>query len=156
LGVSLPAARAVATKTVAASPASVPIPKFATTLQHALRRTSESKDTSKSMILVPLLNPKFATNPAAMLGELRVRGTGVARMSDPPRNAFSGDDNRAADENATSYRGWYRQNLRRQQGWPGWRGRGSRFRRCPRLLGSRRCRRSWFPTADTARCKIRR
>src|SRR5262249_47601121 len=54
---------------------SVPIPKFATALQHAPRRTSESKDTSKSMILVPLLNPKFATHPAAILGELRVRGT---------------------------------------------------------------------------------
>jgi hypothetical protein len=38
-------------------------------------RTSESKDTSKSMILVPLLNPKFATALAAMLCELRVRGT---------------------------------------------------------------------------------
>src|SRR5262249_16348157 len=54
---------------------SVPIPKFATTLRHAPRRTSESKDTSKSMILVPLLNPKFATDLAATPGELRVRGT---------------------------------------------------------------------------------
>src|SRR5262249_7678218 len=55
--------------------ASVPIPKFATTLRHTPKRTSESTDTGKSMILVPLLNPKFATHPAAMLGELRVRGT---------------------------------------------------------------------------------
>src|SRR5262249_15526550 len=60
--------------------ASVPIPKFATTLQHAPRRTSESKDTSKSVILVPLLNPKFATYPAARLGELRVRGTRATRL----------------------------------------------------------------------------
>src|SRR5262249_22176254 len=54
---------------------SVPIPKFATTLPHAPERTSESTDPGKSMILVPLLNPKFATHPAAILGELRVRGT---------------------------------------------------------------------------------
>src|ERR1700730_6163255 len=38
-------------------------------------RTSESWDTSNSVILVPLLNPKFATGLAAMLCELRVRGT---------------------------------------------------------------------------------
>jgi hypothetical protein len=30
------------------------------------------------MILVPLLNPKFATVPAAKSCELRVRGTGAA------------------------------------------------------------------------------
>src|SRR5262249_51517895 len=67
-------------------PASVPIPKFATTLRHAPRRTPESKDTSKSMILVPLLNPKFATHPAAMLGELRVRGTSILDPFAGPRN----------------------------------------------------------------------
>ena len=39
------------------------------------RRTSDSKDTGKSMIPVPLLNPKFATHPPAMLGDLRVRST---------------------------------------------------------------------------------
>src|SRR5262249_13291559 len=45
------------------SQASVPIPKFARVLRHAPMRTSESKDTRKSMILVPLLNPKFAYEP---------------------------------------------------------------------------------------------
>src|SRR3984893_13154568 len=44
-------------------------------LPHAPKRTSESKDTSNSIILVPLWNPKFATILAAMLCELRVRGT---------------------------------------------------------------------------------
>src|SRR5713226_1436029 len=38
-------------------------------------RTSESRDTSNSMILVPLLNPKLANTPAARSCELRVRGT---------------------------------------------------------------------------------
>src|SRR5262249_14234638 len=33
------------------------------------------EDTSKSMILVPLLNPTFATVPAEKSCELRVRGT---------------------------------------------------------------------------------
>src|SRR5205807_9318492 len=50
-------------------------------------RTSESKDTSKSMILVPLLNPKFANARAASLCELRVRGTrlnhGIAARGKP-------------------------------------------------------------------------
>jgi hypothetical protein len=40
------------------------------------------------MILVPLLNPKFATRPAAILGELRVRGTsahsGIMRRNAAP------------------------------------------------------------------------
>ena len=38
-------------------------------------RTSESKDTSKVMILVPRLNPEVRNGLAALLGELRVRGT---------------------------------------------------------------------------------
>ena len=38
-------------------------------------RTSESRDTSNSVILVPLLNPKFAIEVAAGMCELRVRGT---------------------------------------------------------------------------------
>src|SRR5262245_44256884 len=42
-------------------------------------RTSESRDTRNSMILVPLLNPKFANAPAARSCELRVRGTSVRR-----------------------------------------------------------------------------
>src|SRR5262249_55050936 len=55
--------------------ASVPIPKFAkpcSTLSCELRNP---RDTSKSMILVPLLNPKFAIGFAARACELRVRGT---------------------------------------------------------------------------------
>src|SRR6185436_15203860 len=35
------------------------------------------RDTSKSMILVPLLNPKFAIELAARVCELRVRGTSL-------------------------------------------------------------------------------
>jgi hypothetical protein len=51
-----------------AGAASVPIPKFASlggTLSCELRN---QRDTSKSMILVPLLDPKFA---------MRTRGTGA-------------------------------------------------------------------------------
>src|SRR5262249_16146335 len=62
---------------------SVPNPKFATTLQQAPTRTWEWKDIRKFMILVPLLNPKFATHPAAMLGERRVRGTRLWRCLQP-------------------------------------------------------------------------
>src|SRR5262249_19450446 len=57
------------------SSASVPIPKFAipcSTLSCELRN---QRDTSKVMILVPLLNPKFALGFAASVCELRVRGT---------------------------------------------------------------------------------
>src|SRR3977135_778595 len=46
--------------------------------KHSPRPLSElrnRKDTSNIMILVPLLNPKFATVPAAKSCELRVRGT---------------------------------------------------------------------------------
>src|SRR3977135_1745965 len=46
--------------------------------KHSPRPLSElrnRKDTSNIMILVPLLNPKFATVPAARSCELRVRGT---------------------------------------------------------------------------------
>src|SRR5882672_11955067 len=46
--------------------------------KHSPRPLSElrnRKDTSNIMILVPLLNPKFATVPAAISCELRVRGT---------------------------------------------------------------------------------
>src|ERR1043166_9728987 len=55
--------------------ASVPIPKFANargTLSCELRN---HRDTSNSMILVPLLNPKFAIGLSAWACELRVRGT---------------------------------------------------------------------------------
>src|ERR1043166_7181386 len=57
---------------------SVPIPKFANaggTLSCELRN---QRDTGKSMILVPLLNPKFAIGLPARLCELRVRGTSAA------------------------------------------------------------------------------
>jgi len=58
--------------------ASVPIPKFATHCGNTLMRISESKDTSKPMILVPLLNPRLAIGLAAYLCELRVPGTSFA------------------------------------------------------------------------------
>jgi hypothetical protein len=41
------------------------------------------KDTSKPMILVPLLNPKFATRLVHAMGELRVRGTSGASKGRP-------------------------------------------------------------------------
>src|SRR5438093_4191697 len=58
--------------------ASVLIPKFASicgTLSCELRN---QRDTSNFMILVPLLNPKFAIGLAALLCKLRVRGTSAA------------------------------------------------------------------------------
>src|SRR2546426_4796247 len=56
--------------------ASVPIPKFANTGGTLSCKLRNQRDTSKSMILVPLLNPKFAIGLPARLCELRVRGTG--------------------------------------------------------------------------------
>ena len=44
-----------------------------------MMRTSESKDTSKTYDSSAALNPKFATDLAAMPGELRVRGTRARR-----------------------------------------------------------------------------
>ena len=56
---------------------SVPIPKFVS-ICGALVRTSESIRTLATYILVvPLLNPKFASERSASLCELRVRGTSV-------------------------------------------------------------------------------
>src|SRR2546429_5275509 len=57
--------------------ASVPIPKFANTGGTLSCELRNQRDTSKSMILVPLLNPKFAIGLPARLCELRVRGTGL-------------------------------------------------------------------------------
>jgi len=57
--------------------ASVPIPKFASVCRALGANFGIEKDTSKSIILVPLLNPKFASVPAAKSCELRVRGTSV-------------------------------------------------------------------------------
>src|SRR5262245_14174010 len=62
------------------SGASVPIPKFASVRGDLCANFGIDKDTSKTMMLVPLLNPKFATVPAAKACELRVRGTS-ARMA---------------------------------------------------------------------------
>src|SRR5262249_49551483 len=47
-------------------------------LQRPLSELRNRKDTSKFMILVPLLDPKFATVVAAKSCELRVRGTRAA------------------------------------------------------------------------------
>jgi hypothetical protein len=59
--------------------ASVPIPKFATPCGALSRELRNRKDTSKSIFLVPLLNPKFANGLAACFSELRVRGTSGSR-----------------------------------------------------------------------------
>src|SRR5712691_12506385 len=56
-------------------PASVPIPKFASTRGTLSCELRNQRDTSNSMIPVPLLNPKFAIGLPARLCELRVRGT---------------------------------------------------------------------------------
>src|SRR5439155_14626135 len=56
---------------------SVPIPKFANTGGTLSCELRNQRDTGNSMILVPLLNPKFAIGLAAQLCELRVRGTSV-------------------------------------------------------------------------------
>src|SRR5712691_2594830 len=58
---------------------SVPIPKFAIPCGTFSCELRNQRDTSKSMILVPLLNPKFAIELPARLCELRVRGTRRAR-----------------------------------------------------------------------------
>src|ERR1043166_3275360 len=58
----------------AASPASVPIPKFA----HLAARSEANfgiEGHSQTYDSCAALNPKFATRLAARLGELRVRGT---------------------------------------------------------------------------------
>jgi hypothetical protein len=54
--------------------ASGPIPKFASFVRHPRLRTSESRTTSNSIILVPLLNPKFAVERAAR--DARTSGSG--------------------------------------------------------------------------------
>src|SRR5438445_8495058 len=56
-------------------PASVPIPKFAHPCGNLECELRNQRDTSNFMILVPLLNPKFANTLAARSCELRVRGT---------------------------------------------------------------------------------
>src|SRR5713226_1148799 len=61
--------------------ASVPIPKFAYTPGTLSCELRNQRDTSKSMILVPLLNPKFAIGLPPRLCELRVRGTSVCVRS---------------------------------------------------------------------------
>ena len=55
--------------------ASVPIPS-SSHLAACSTRSSESKGTRNGVILVPLLNPKFAFGFAANVCERRVRGTG--------------------------------------------------------------------------------
>src|SRR5262245_40366331 len=59
----------------AAARASVPIPKFANTRGIFSCELRNQRDTSNSMSLVPLLNPKFALGLRALACELRVRGT---------------------------------------------------------------------------------
>src|SRR6266542_4749431 len=59
---------------------SVPIPKFANTGGTLSCELRNQRDTGNSMLLVPLLNPKFAIALAARLCELRVRGTEMATV----------------------------------------------------------------------------
>src|SRR5215470_9351655 len=54
---------------------SVPIPKFASACGSLSCELRNQRDTSNSMVLVPLLNPKFAIGLAARSCELQVRGT---------------------------------------------------------------------------------
>ncbi len=59
--------------------AGVPIPKFAGTRGTLSCELRNQRDTSNSMLRVPLLNPKFAIGLAALARELRVRGTRAGR-----------------------------------------------------------------------------
>src|SRR6266545_2971346 len=59
--------------------AGVPIPKFAGTRGTLSCERRNQRDTSNSMLRVPLLNPKFAIGLAALARELRVRGTRAGR-----------------------------------------------------------------------------
>src|SRR6266511_2724308 len=68
-------AKAGALASSRAAVASVPIPKFANTRGTFACELLNPRDTSNFMILVPLLNPKFAIGLAALACELRVRGT---------------------------------------------------------------------------------
>src|SRR5215208_2164322 len=63
---------------------SVPIPKFAIPCRTLSCELRNQRETSKFMILVPLLNPKFAIGLAANACELRVRGTGNHRFASAP------------------------------------------------------------------------
>jgi hypothetical protein len=56
---------------------SVPIPKLVRHLRRARTNFGIDKDTSNCILIVPLLNPKFASERSANLCELRVRGTSV-------------------------------------------------------------------------------
>src|SRR5712672_3598034 len=70
------------------------------------------KDTSNFMILVPLLNPKFATVPAEKSCELRVRGTRACSDQAESEHAldfilgriFYGEPASTSPENALSRR----------------------------------------------------
>jgi len=69
--------------------ASVPIPKFASIRGDLRANFGIDKDTSKYLILVPLLNPKFATVHAEKSCELRVRGTGHSGHSSLSRGRLA-------------------------------------------------------------------
>ena len=65
------------------------MPKFASIRSSLGASFGIEKDTSNSMIPVPLLNPKFATVTAEKSCELRVRGTGSLPAS---RQGYSASD----------------------------------------------------------------
>src|SRR5438445_6182111 len=62
-----------------------PIPKFVSCCRTLVYELRNLRTTSNSMILVPLLNPKFAIAFAARWRELRVRGT-IGSLAGPPRS----------------------------------------------------------------------
>src|SRR2546423_881898 len=64
---------------------SVPIAKFARPCGTRSYELRNQRDTSKSMLLVPLSNPKFANRFAANACELRVRGTSANGCQPDPR-----------------------------------------------------------------------
>src|SRR5262249_21785279 len=63
-------------------PASVPIPKFASARRSLRANFGIERTLANIMMLVPLLNPKFATVPAEKSCELRVRGTSGLALVD--------------------------------------------------------------------------
>src|ERR1044071_9809872 len=70
-----PASESAATRKIDARNASVADRKFARVLSLLRSELPNLSDTSKPMILVSLLNPKFAMVPAGQSRELRIRDT---------------------------------------------------------------------------------
>ena len=84
---SCSAARGTSLSDGSCASSSVPILKFARPCGTSSCEFQNQRDTGKHAILVRLLNPKFTTDPAAGLRELRVRGTGDIQVADDYCNA---------------------------------------------------------------------